>query len=131
MEVLSYEMSGIRVIRLRGRLEAEADIAGLVRQVYGELPGEPGDVLLGLKDLLGCSALGIAALYDLVRKLTRNGARVGLVVPDSAAADWENLLGIGQAGLYPSENEALMALCAYRARANSTPGRVDPDPTPG
>lgn len=110
-------MTGVRVVRLRGRLEGDADTATLVRQVYAELPEHPREVLFNLSEILGVSAFGIAAVYDLVRKLDRAGAQVALVVPPGMEGDWQALLGEGRAGFYPSETEALKGLGGLRDRA--------------
>lgn len=117
MEVLSYQMTGVRVVRLRGRLEGEEDAATVARQVYAEIPDAPREVLLNLSEILGVSAYGIAAVYDLVRKLDRAGAQVALVVPPDMAGDWQSLLGEGRVGFYPSETEALKGLGGLRDRA--------------
>ena len=127
MEILSYDMSGIRILRLRGHLE-EADVAGFMSQVYPDLLGRQGIFLLNLEKMEKISAYGLAVLHDLLRKLGREGSLVGLVVAPSLAEDWATLMGEGQVGLYPSEMEGIQALTSLQARSQKRAGPGFQDP---
>lgn len=129
MEVISYDMSGVRVLRLRGRLE-EADVAGFMRQVYPDLLGRPGVFLLNLEQLEQVSAYGLAVLHDLLRKLGRGGSTVGLVVAGPTAQDWATLMGEGQVGIYPSEMAGIHGMVSFQQRSSKqrdTGDVLDPD----
>jgi hypothetical protein len=128
VEIISYDMSGIRVLRFRGRLE-EADVAGFMRQVYPDLLGRPGVFLLNLDQMEQVSAYGLAVLHDLLRKLGREGSPVGLVVAGPLAQDWETLMGEGQVGIYPTEMAGIQGMVSLQTRPGkrSGTGLLDPD----
>lgn len=117
MEVISYDISGIRVLRLRGRLE-EPDVAGFMRQVYPDLLGRAGLFLLNLEQMEQVSAYGLAVLHDLLRKLGREGSQVGLVVAGQLAQDWATLMGEGQVGIYPSEMAGIQGMASFQQRTS-------------
>ncbi len=117
MEVISYDISGIRVLRLRGRLE-EPDVAAFMRQVYPDLLGRPGVFLLNLEQMDQVSAYGLAVLHDLLRKLGREGSQVGLVAAGQLARDWAALMGEGQVGIYPSEMDGIQGMAVFQRRVS-------------
>ena len=117
MEVISYEMSGIHVLRLRGRLE-EPDVAGFMHQVYPDLLRRSGVFLLNLEQMEEVSAYGLAVLHDLLRKLGREGSQVGLVAAGQLACDWATLMGEGQVGIYPTEMAGIQGMASFQKRVS-------------
>ena len=109
METLSYEMSLVRVVRLRGSLD-EAGVASFVRQAYREVLRHPGDLVLNLENLDSLCDTGLAMLYHLVRKLGRSGARLGVVPPRRQGLAWEMLASGNWVELFGSEFSAVQRL---------------------
>lgn len=115
MEALSYEMSQVRVIRLRGRMD-EAGTASFVRQGYRELLRHPGHLVLNLEALEDVCDTGLAMLYHLVRKLGRSGARLAVVPPRRPGLGWEVLASGSWVELFGTEFAAVQGLTSEARR---------------
>lgn len=142
MEVLSYDISGVRVVRIRGAL-TEQNLQAFTRQIYANLSGRDGAVLLNLEFLERLTPLATAAVHELVRKLRREGAPLGLVPPAGPRDEWEILVREDGVCAYGAELEGIQTLAASGRRRPSGPtrglserdrlsqrGRLDPDPDP-
>ena len=115
METLSYELSQVRVIRLRGSLD-EAGVASFIRQAYREILRSPGNLVLNLEALDAVCETGLAMLYHLVRTLGRSGARLAVVPPKRQGLGWEMLAAGNWVELFASELAAVQRLTGGRGR---------------
>lgn len=115
MEALSYDLSTVRVIRVRGRMD-EAGVATFVRQAYREVLRTPGNLVLNLEALDEVCDSGLAMLYQLVRKLGRSGARLGVVPPKRQGLGWEMLASGTWVELFGSEFSAVQGLTSEARR---------------
>ena len=115
METLSYDLSTVRVVRLRGRMD-EAGVAAFVRQAYREVLQNPGNLVLNLEALDDLCDTGLAMLYHLVRTLGRSGARLGVVPPVRKSVSWEMLASGNWVELFGSEFAAVQGLTRAKSR---------------
>src|SRR5262245_5124246 len=113
MEALTYDISQVRVLRLRGSLD-ETGTVSFVRQAYREILRHPGHLILNGEALDGLCGTGLAMRDSPVRKLGRAGTRLAVVPPKDPAVDWAMLASENWVELYGSEFSAVQGLTKRR-----------------